>query len=104
MELPIFIYAIALSFFVSVWMVWKIKSLDLYLKLFPPFLLATLLAELLGPYLTSIGEHNTPFYNFFSTFEFCFYLFAISLMISEKRMKIVIRVIIPLYAIAACIN
>ena len=104
MKLPPFVYVIGLSFIVSLWMLFKVKPLPVYLKLFPPFLLATLLAELLGPYLTLIGVHNAPLYNFFSTFEFCFYLLIVSLIIKTAIVSKIIRIVIILYAITAVVN
>lgn len=102
--LPSYIYAIGISFLVSLTLFFKLKPSDSYLRLFPPYLLVTLLAELLGIYLTFLKIPNTLFYNFFTTFEFCFYLWIISLVISKVRMKRVVRITILLYALAAGIN
>lgn len=104
MELPPYIYVLAMSFAVSLSLFYKPRTTELYLRLFPPFLLATLVVELLGSYLRAEGKFNTGLYNFFTTFEFCFYLFIVSLIIHNVHMKLIIRIIIPVFAITAIIN
>ena len=100
--LPSYTYFIAISLLVSL-LVYK-KPTRFYLKLFPPFLLLTLIAEIYASWLYTVGKNNTAIYNFFSTFEFCFYLFIISIIIKEITVKRIIRVTVLLYAIAAVIN
>ena len=103
-SLPIYIYLIGLSFFSSIVVFFRDSSNYLYLKLFTPFLFLTLLAELLGFYLGSIGKHNAYVYNFFSTFEFCFYLWVLSLIIQNRYVRKAIRIIIVLYILIAVAN
>jgi hypothetical protein len=103
-KLPPFVFVIAICFLVSLSVYYKLNPAYSYLRLFPPFLLATLCTEILGPYLNYKRVSNLNLYNFFSTFEFCFYLWAVSLMIHNKRFKLGIRLMIPLYAAAAVIN
>jgi len=102
--LPSYIYVIAISFLVSLTLFFKLKPADRYLRLFPPFLLATLSAELLGMYLTFLKKPNILLYNFFTTVEFCFYLWILGLVISNPRMKRVIRITNLLYAFVVVIN
>lgn len=100
--LPSYAYFIAVSLLVSLLVYHKKNSL--YLKLFTPFLFLTLIAEVYGSWLYTIGKNNVALYNFFSTFEFCFYLLVISLLIKNKRVKKTILIVKVLYAFAAVIN
>lgn len=101
--LPLYVYFIAFSFLASL-SAFAIKKSPIYLKLFPPFLLATLIVELVGAYLPSINKPNVWLYNFFTVIEFCFYLFIISLVIKNNRGKKTIRIILVLYAIITIVN
>ncbi len=98
------LYFIFICFMVSLSVYFRSKPSYPYLKLFPPFLLATVIIEVWGSYLGSIGENNAVVYNFFSTFEFCFYLFVISLLVNSPRVKKIIRVVIPVYFLSAITN
>ena len=102
--LPIYVYFIFFSLLTSLLVYYSSKPIDNYLKLIPPFLLITLLVEILGSYLWSIKKNNLTLYNFFSIFEFCFYLWIVSLIIQKKRVKKTIRIIIILYSISAIVN
>lgn len=104
MTLPLFVFILAISFLVSLSVYYKLNPSYSYLKVFPIFLLATLLAEILGAYLQSLRQNNMPLYNFFTTFEFCVYLYIISLIIINLGVKKVIRITIILYALIAVIN
>jgi|SRR5688572_21470743 len=94
---------VVISFLVSLTVYFTPKS-SIYLKLFPPFLLATFLVELFALYLITIKQSNVTLFNFFTTFEFCFYLWIISLIISNKKMKKIIRVTLIVYVFTAIIN
>jgi hypothetical protein len=102
--LSIDIYFIAISFLVSLSVYFTPKISNSYLRLFPPFLLLTLMSELLGSYWGSIGKNNLALYNFFTAFEFFFYLCIVSAVISNTTMKIVIRITAILYIFIAVIN
>lgn len=102
--LPLYIYFIALSFLASCTVYFNYKNTPYYLKFFPPFLLATLMAECVGTYYSSIQKNNVALYNFFGVFEFCFYLWIISHIVIRKSMKKLIRILIVLYAIASISN
>ena len=78
---PPYVYFIAISFLASLTALF-VKPSPFYLKLFPPFLLATLVVESVGAYLPSIDKPNVWLYNFFTVIEFCFYLLVISLIIT----------------------
>lgn len=100
--LPVYFYFIVLSFMVS--LVVYSSPRHPYLKIFPPFLFATAVAEFAGNYLGSIREPNTFIYNFFSVIEFVFYMALISLIIKNGKMKKIIRWGALLYAIVSIGN
>lgn len=99
-----YVYFIGLSFLASLFVYSGPSKTLPYLKLFPPFLLATFGAESWGAYLGYIRVPNAVLYNFFSTFEFCFYLWFISILISKPGMKKAIRITMIAYAVIAAIN
>lgn len=100
--LPIYIYFIILSLIASLFVYSDTRHP--YLKLFPPFLLATLVAELSGFYMNRIGENNLFIYNYFTVLEFCFYMFFVSLVISKKKAKTIVRAGGLLYALISITN
>jgi hypothetical protein len=99
-----YIYFIALSFIVSLIVYLKPRNSPLYLRLFPPFLFVTLCIELWGAYELSLRINNLGMYSFFTAFEFCYYLLMLNFIITNKLMKKMIMIIIPVYAIIATIN
>jgi hypothetical protein len=99
-----YIFVLTLSFVASLTVFFKLNPEDSYLRYFPPFLLLTLFIEFIGLYLNERGRDNVLVYNFFTTFEFCFYLWIISLIIKNNTMKKVIRIIIIVYALTATTN
>lgn len=101
---PVYIYFIALSFIVSLTVYSSSNRIHSYLKIFPPFLLATFIAEAIGSYLWYRGETNLFIYNFFTTLEFCFYLWFLGTVISNKKVKKTLIVSIFFYFIIAIIN
>ena len=102
--LILYLCIVAISFLASLTVYFTPKSPDIYVKLFSPFLLITLLVELLGIYHPIIKQNNLVLYNFFTVFEFCFYLWVISLIISNMKMKKIIRVTLVIYAFTAITN
>ncbi|MEO5564231.1 MAG: hypothetical protein ABIR18_12370 [Chitinophagaceae bacterium] len=99
-----YIFVLTLSFLASLTVFYKLNAVDSYLRYFPPFLLATILIELLGLYLNGKGRDNILTYNFFTAFEFCFYMWIVNLIINEKQVKKIIRITILVYAIIAAGN
>ena len=97
-----YIYAIILSFLVS--LVVYFKPSPYYLRFFPPFLFITAGVESYAAYLQSVGKHNITIYNFFTVFEFAFYLLVIALITGDKQWKKIIFISIPVYVIIACGN
>ncbi len=102
--LPLYVYFIGISFVASLSIYFISRNSPNYLKLFPPFLLATVIVEAYGTYLASTGKSNLWLYNFFTVVEFCFYLWIISLIITNSRVKKIIRIGLVIYAIASTIN
>jgi len=99
-----YVYFIALSFLASLRTFILPPQKDRYLKLFPPFLFLTLVAEIVGQYMSHKRQINAVLYNPFSVFEFCFYFWIISLLVKNKGIKKIIRIAMIVYAIAAIIN
>jgi hypothetical protein len=77
---------------------------NVYLKFFPPFLFVTVLME--GSSLLGLlkGTSNNVVYNFFNVIEFSFYFFVLGQIIKNKRVRLLIRIAIFLYAIPALVN
>lgn len=97
-----YIYFIALSFVLSLFS--YLDHRHPYLKLFPPFLFITLLVELRGSYLQFKGVNNNYIYNFFTVIEFCFYMFLISLIITNQKFRTTIRICSILYIVISVSN
>lgn len=102
--LPLYIYFIAISFLFSLTVYIKSNRTPSYLLYFPPFLIITLTIEVIGILLSHRHQPNVWLYNFFTVFEFCFYLLLVSFVISNRKMKRVLRFTSLLYAVAASYN
>jgi hypothetical protein len=102
--LPLYLFAIVISFVSSLLVYTYPKTSYYYLRLFPPFLLATIITEVLGSYLSSIHRPNVALYDFFTVFEFCFYLYIINLIIANEKIRKVIKGVIILYILIAVAN
>lgn len=77
---------------------------DGYLRLFPIFLLITLLVESTSMFGLVRRNANAAMYNFFSVFEFSFYFFILGEIIKNVRVKKIVRAIIWLYGLLAIGN
>jgi hypothetical protein len=102
--LTIDIYLIGISFLVSLSAYLKTDPAHYYLRLFPPFLFLTFLAESMAAYMGSIGENNLAIYNLFSLVEFSFYAWIISLVVQNEIAKRVVRIAFLVYLPIALIN
>ncbi len=80
------------------------KKVFSYLKLFPAFLLLTIVVELLVGWLGSRGIPSTILYNFFSVFEFLFYMYVLREMIRNQKIKKIILYIAWAYALLGVAN
>jgi hypothetical protein len=97
-------FILTLCFFASLTVYYKPDPAESYLKFWPPFLMVTLLVELLGFYLSTTGRDNTLLYNFFTSFEFVYYLWIVSLIISSRSAKRIIRIASLIYFLIALYN
>ena len=102
--IPVYVYFIAVCFIASLFSNWTVEKPPVYLRYFPYFLFTTLSVELLGSYLLSNRQNNLFLYNFFTTLEFCFYLWVISRIITNDRVIKLIWLIIPIYLLISVIN
>jgi hypothetical protein len=100
--LPVNFYFIVLSFIIALFVYSGTRHS--YLKLFLPFLLATVGAEFAGYYLKNIHKPNTFIYNFFSVIEFIFYMLLVSQFIKSRKFKKIIAWGSILYAIVSIGN
>ena len=80
------------------------NNVPLYLRLFPPFLLLTLVVEITGHILTLNNIINTSFYNFFFVVEFVFYYFVVYQFVQNAKFKKVIFYSMYTYSVIALIN
>jgi len=85
---PISFYFYALSLLAALFVYPNTKYS--YIKWFSPFLLATLVVEALGFYLSKIQEPNVFIFNFFSLIEFIFYMLIIRHIIKSRKAKKII--------------
>jgi hypothetical protein len=97
--LPLYFYFIVLSFIASFFSFFDARHS--YLKLFTLFLFCTLIAEYIGLYQSSIGKNNLVIYNFFTVFEFFFYMQVISLIIKNHTAGKIIRLCSYIYSVVA---
>lgn len=84
----------------------KKNNNNLYLKLFPFFLIIAVIVELLGPFLLQIKKQQNTLllYNVFGAFEIVFYIWVIREIIRNSKVKKIILFILLLYPLAAFIN
>ena len=103
MDVPYNLYFIALSM-ITAFAVFSRRGIPLYLRLFPYFLLVTLVTEILGWYLANAMKNNAAIYNFFSVAAFIFYSYVIMQVIYSAKAKRVIRLVIIIYTIVSLFN
>lgn len=80
------------------------KGTPFYLKLFPLFLLVTILIEVTGIILWRLGKSNIILYNLFGVFSVMFYLYFIKNIIHSKSVKKIIIGAISIYPLLVFIN
>lgn len=102
--IPKYLYFIALALVFSLFAYKKRSKKQFYLKLFLPFLLITFVIESYSIYLWYIGGSNQNLYNYFTTFEFCFYQLILSYIITNHRIKKAIIYILIFYLPLTLIN
>lgn len=102
--MPAYIYCICVCFVVSLSLFFRVRRDHIPLRVFPPFLLLTLIAEVWGDYLWQSGRNNIPHYNFFSTFEIVFYLFFLAKIHRTNNIRKAIYILTPIYIVFAFLN
>ena len=103
MKLSLGAYAIILSAIIGFLFTRK-KETSLYLKILPYFLTLSFSTELIGSYLDHTKQLTTPLYNFFTAFEFSFYIWLISMIIKKDKIARILRMTSILYFFIAAMN
>lgn len=80
------------------------KPQPLYLKLFPPFILLTILIEYIGSYTAHNRHNNLLMFNVFTTFELIFYFYVFYSIFQDFFAKKVMLYIICTYPCLALTN
>lgn len=101
--LPAYFYFIVASFLAS-FLLFKQPGTGFYLKLFCPFLGVSVLVESYAIYLRNHGYTNVLLYSFFTATEFVFYLYFLSCIIKNFKIRLLIRYILVFNAVIALIN
>jgi hypothetical protein len=92
-----------MSFIGSVFSVFR-KNSPGYIKLFSPFLFISLIIEGLGYYLWNAGKETYELYNYFTVFEFSFYLFILNKIIIKRKAKTIVKITLVIYFLIALGN
>lgn len=103
MQLPLYTYFIAFSFFTGLTLYFQ-KSVPLYLKLFPVYLLITLLVELFATLLIIQSANNILLYNIYCIVNFCFLFFVLEEVITSRLMKRITLFATGIFILLALIN
>lgn len=79
---------------------------NLYLRIFPFFLIIALIVELLGLFLLRIKKQQNTLllYNIFTSVEFTFYLWVIREIIRNNKVKKIMLFVLLFYPASALIN
>ena len=81
------------------------RDVKLYLRLFPLFLLLTIIVELIAAYYVRIYKsYPTTLYSLFTSFEFLFYAYALMEIINNRRMKKIFFYVAGLYLTLVILN
>jgi hypothetical protein len=80
------------------------RNSELYLRLFPFYMLLTVVVGGYITYLSFHGKDNTTLFNFYTTVGFCFYFFVIAQIIHNRKIKKIIFYILFIYPIVAVCN
>jgi len=97
-------YTALVASFLASCSLYKQKNVGPWLKLFCPFLSLTILVEGYGLYLSMNNITNIWVYNIFCAIEYCFYLYVISCIIHNSKMRSITRYAFALYAPIAIID
>jgi hypothetical protein len=104
MDIPVYIYFIALSFLASVVTNLRQQPDQLYLKLFPFYLAITFIIESVGVYRWSNHLNTANLYSFFGVFEFMYYFFVLHQVLNGKKAKSVVTAVMITYPLLFLTN
>ena len=114
MNISIEIYILIFSALAGFYSLYRKRPHETYLKLFPFFLVATLLVELCSFLMIELAKSHAPIgkshaptyllYNPFTTLEFVFYFFSIREIIKKKTAKNILLGLIVAFPLAVIIN
>lgn len=102
-DIPLYYYAIIACLVTSLINFQVMREFP-YLRYFPAFLFITIIIETIGLYQWDKNDHTTRMYNFFTTFEFFFYLHLLSMIIQSKLVKKILFWSMMVYPVIACLN
>ena len=80
------------------------RSDRIHLKLFPFFLLYTLLNELFAGYMVEHMRDTTEIYNVYAIVQFLFYTYLLSNFLQNKNVIRLVRFIQPIYVLLSFLN
>lgn len=103
MKIPIYLIFEVISFLASLSCYFQ-KPAFRYLRLFPVFLLITILVEVIGWILTQNRINNSFLFYPFSSIEFEFYLFILLNIIYNLKVKRIITILLVVYPILSIVN
>jgi hypothetical protein len=98
------VYSIAISILAAFFANYKKKSNNLYLNVFPIFLLISFLIEIIGEVRNNKGLNTLIIYNFFGIIEFTFYIWMIREIIKVDKIKKLLLYLLICYPLAAFVN
>lgn len=97
------VYSIAISILASLFVNYK-KNTNSYIKVFPFFLIISLLVEIIGEVRNNKGFNNLMIYNIFNVFEFTFYIWIIKEIVASNKAKNFIFYILLIYPVVDLAN
>lgn len=103
--MPIYLIFIILSFLASVVGLILVKeNRQRALYLFSFFLLTSSIAEYIGSSMSANNYNNISFYNFFTLYEFIFYLYFLRSIFTSQLMKKILAYVITGYLLLTLCN
>lgn len=103
MNFPVTVYFEFICLMFSLTLYFR-RGIPLYLKLFPPFLVITLVIEIVGWILKGEGVDTSLMYFLFIAFEFVLYLYMLYLIIRRTRAKKIILSMAFIYPVLALLS
>lgn len=103
MNFPVTVYFEFICLMFSLTLYFR-RGIPLYLKPFPPFLVITLVIEIVGWILRGKEIDTNLMYFLFIAFEFVFYLYMLYLIIRRTRAKKVILSMVFIYPVLALLS